>query len=311
MTAASRDSAWEFSEAGLHVQASSRSDDGVLDAFYPAYDGAFVLANEKEGIAGFRDCLALNDGPDHQALQGRYGDFREMLLVMRDRAGGEVLGGANLLVLQPAAQMAASIGYTANLNYLFVDPAQRGKRLSRHLMSACRRVASRLAQQWNANARASGLKFLEINDPFRLTPEQYRLDSEHAGIDQIERLAYWARMGARIVDWPYVQPALSAGQGDDDTLAFGVIDAAGAHLPASWLLHHLERFFAISVLKGASLTSSSSAEWQLAQLCEQAARREDVALLDLRAASPSAAEALAREGSTRPANLPDALKTRS
>ena len=84
-----------FREADLSIEATDRADNGVLDAFYAAYDKAFVLANEKEELDGFHDCLALNVGGAHERLRARYGPFRELVMVARDNSGA-VVGGANL-----------------------------------------------------------------------------------------------------------------------------------------------------------------------------------------------------------------------
>ena len=293
-----------FREADLSIETTDRADDGVLDAFYAAYDKAFVLANEKEELEGFRDCLALNAGAAHQRLRARYGPFRELVMVARDD-GGAVVGGANLIVIQHPTATAHGIGHTVNLNYLFVAPAQRGKSRSRTLLAACHRVADASAAAWRSGASKS-LFFLEINDPFRLSAEQYQLDSEHAGIDQVTRLAYWARMGARLIDWPYVQPALSATQEDDRTLAYSVLDAGADRLPATLLFWHLERFFAISVLKGADLQSSPSAAQQVHALQQRAAAGGTLRLLDIDGATETLRTLLGRSPG-RPTSLQAAL----
>jgi GNAT superfamily N-acetyltransferase len=301
------ESTHRFQHDGLWVHATDRADDGVLDTFFAAYDAAFVLANEKEAIHGFRECLALNAGPRHAALEQQHGPFRELIFIARSAPDGDVVGGANLLVLLQPPSATHRVGYTVNLNYLFVTPTQRGRGASRRLLGVCQHLAASLAAHWRPGAQASGLTFLEINDPFRLTPEQYQLDSAHAGIDQVERLAYWARMGATVLDWPYVQPALSADQQDDTTLALGVLDAGTASLPAGLLLAHLQRFFAISVLKGDGVDSSASASAQLMQLHGTAAASASIALLPLTPALPRL-PALLQRPLRRPERLSVALR---
>jgi len=294
-----------FREGDLSIQATDRADDGVLDAFYAAYDKAFVLANEKEELGGFVDCLALNFGAEHARLRARYGPYRELIMVARDDSGA-VVGGANFIVIQHPTGAAHGIGHTVNLNYLFVAPGQRGKSRSRRLLAACHRLADAAAMSWRGDGAVKSLFFLEINDPFRLTPEQYRLDSEHAGIDQIARLAYWARMGATLLDWPYVQPALSAEQQDDRTLAYAVLDAGADRLPSALVCWHLERFFAISVLKGVDMQSSPSASRQVRALQRQAATGASLRLLDFGSASEALRTQLNR-ASGRPPSLQAAL----
>lgn len=288
---------------GLSIEASGRAADGVLDAFFPAYDAAFVLPNEKEAIDGFRDCLALNAGPVHTRLSARYGDFQEVVLVARAQATGPVLGGANFLLLSDVGGGAgAQPQPSLNLNYLFVDRAARGQGLSRTLLRACRQISD----DWSGIA-GGALCFLELNDPFRLSDAEYRLDSEHAGIDQLSRLAYWARLGCAVLDWPYVQPALSDAQGDDDTLAYALLDAPPTALPAAVVHAHLERFFAISVLKGEALHGSPSAQRQLDALKARAKSGGTVALHPLTPALGRLPTLLQRT-SRRPARLADALR---
>src|SRR5690606_33167072 len=91
--------------------------------------------------------------------------------------------------------------------------------------------------------------FVELNDPLLMDARAYALDSEVAGIDQFDRVAVWARLGARILDFDYVQPPLSPGQSADTGLMLGVVDPPAPRLDACILGGHLERFFAISVLK--------------------------------------------------------------
>lgn len=301
------ESTFRFDASDLSIRATDRADDGVLDDFFVAYDAAFVLVNEKEEIDGFRDCLGLNAGARHQRLSTTYGPFCELVLVARERSDGPVVGGASFLIVQQPANAAHGLGFTVNLNYLFVAPAQRGKKRSRQLLGACHRLAASVAQGWNPKSPSTGLTFLEINDPFRLTPQQYQLDSEHAGIDQVARLSYWARMGATVLDWPYVQPALSAEQQDDRTLALGVLDAGTTRLSATLVLWHLERFFAISVLKGAGLASSASALAQVERLRRDAGAGRDVDLLDLAGALERLPAQLQRTRG-RPESLPAALR---
>ena len=97
--------------------------------------------------------------------------------------------------------------------------------------------------------------FLEINDPGKLDPADALLDSRLSGIDQPSRLRAWERVGARIIDLDYIQPALSDdGQAPEAGLLLALIPPAPASsLPAPRLRAHLERFFGISVLKGRPL----------------------------------------------------------
>jgi hypothetical protein len=112
----------------------------------------------------------------------------------------------------------------------------------------------------------------------------YQRDTAHSGLDQVERLHMWARLGALIVDFPYVQPALSAEQEADDTLLYSVLGARSDTLDACLLLAHLERFFSISVLKGQPLASSPAAQSQIDVLRKSCAAQGSVRLLAPQAA---------------------------
>lgn len=296
-----------FESSGLHFSFTDRADDGVLDDFFPAYNRAFVLENEKERVEGFRDCLALNDGNLHRALSERYGPFCELVVTARSEPQGPVVGGANLLVAQLPGEAGSAVDHSINLNYLFVVPEARGRSLANRIQHACFDVAASLSRTWGAK-EGRGVAFLEVNDPFRLTPEEYRLDTEHAGIDQVARLAYWARVGARVLDWPYVQPALSAEQGDDNTLSLAAIGAPAGALASRVLAKHLERFFAISVLKGRPLSDSPSATGQLKQLARLEHAGQSIGLLDLADRLSDLERLLHVGGPDKPRNLPEALK---
>ena len=64
------------------------------------------------------------------------------------------------------------------------------------------------------------------------------------------RIRLWTGLGAKIIDFPYVQPPLSARQSPDGSLLYAVLGAESEPLDACLLHAHLCRFFGISVLKG-------------------------------------------------------------
>ena len=116
------------------------------------------------------------------------------------------VGGANFIAM-PSARAGAAI-VTANLNYIYVDAEMREDADNlRQLLEAVMACAAGLFQH------GLPLVFIEQNDPFRMSAESYERDTRAGGIDQLDRLRIWARLGARVVDFPYVQPALSDGAG--------------------------------------------------------------------------------------------------
>lgn len=255
---------------GIRVTASDDPASSVLTRFFAGYDRAFVLPDEREELEGFEACLALNTSHRHA-----YGRTHSELVAIFEDESGTLLGGANFLATAidrgPALPPAA-----VALNYVYVEEAARGRGLLRLALAAVRQLA-RIALGLAPDGPAPAI-FIEQNDPLRLTAEEYAADTAHSGTDQVDRLAIWARIGTRIVDFPYVQPALSAGQQPDDGLIYAAVDYPGDAVDAGLLHDHLESFFGISVRKGEAEAPGGVAATQLAAL---AAPRAPVALLPM------------------------------
>jgi hypothetical protein len=304
------------SSSGLVIDATTTADDGLLEEFYCDYDDAFVLENEKEGYDGFAECLGLNAGEQYANLVGRYGPFREFVAIVRDPATGARLGGANFIIFPVSGANARELVLSINLNYVFVNAQLRRKGVFRQLMGDLPAVAFRLFAETNTAdlpaAQRTGARqpqayiFIEQNDPFRMSHEDYDRDTQLTGLDQVARIGLWSRLGARIVDFPYVQPPLSKDQDADDTLAYAVLGARDADLDACLLRAHLERFFGISVLKGADLSAEPTAAAQLLELAIRCKDNRRVLLLDGNV--PMIESALAKTAN-RPATLREALRT--
>jgi hypothetical protein len=314
------------SATGFVIDATTVADDGLLEEFYADYDRAFVLANEKEGYAGFAECLALNAGDGYVDLVRQYGPFREFVAVARDPATGDRVGGANFIVFPvrltaPAPSSVLSV----NLNYVFINAGKRQQGSFRRLVNDLPDAAFRLLAEtnaydlpaeWLASASETATPppqvyvFIEQNDPFRMSPEDYKRDTEYTGLDQIARIRMWAQLGAKIIDFPYVQPPLSSDQQPDENLVYAVLGAREETLDACLLCLHLERFFAISVLKGKDISQQPCASKQIRELADACRRGTRFPLLNpsaLHSAAPSAA------GSSPlgPGSLRDYLKATS
>lgn len=262
---------WEAEPAaGLSALITTDPQASALDTFYTAYDAAFVLPSEKEDLEGFRDCLALNGGAAYTRLEKRYGPYRELVILLR-HMGGAVIGGANFIALGGPSAI------TVNLNYIFIARDARGAGHFRRLMALVEREAR---AAFVTPASFPVLIFIEQNDPLRLDPDSYALDSAHSGLDQYDRLRIWRHLGARLVDLDYLQPALSAGQEPDTGLLYGVLGASGNSLPACLLARHLRQFFGISVLKGRKIEDDADALRQVSALDARCQRGERIALID-------------------------------
>ena len=260
------DLSWTWDD-GVRATATSDPHSQVLRRFFEGYDRAFILPDEREEFDGFVRCLALN--ATHRDAYGRR--HCEVAMIFEE-ADGTLLGGANFLAATTAAGDAATVA----LNYVYVESAARGRGLLRRILADVRRTALTVLDL-DPDGPAPVL-FIEQNDPLRLTEEAYAEDSSHSGLDQVDRLSIWARIGAQVVDFPYVQPALSAEQKPDDSLIYAAIGYPGDALPARLLHDHLQSFFGISVLKGAAEAPGDPAVHQLAAL---ATRSDPVALLPM------------------------------
>ncbi|MCP1375798.1 hypothetical protein [Dyella lutea] len=290
----------------MHLDIIDHPEDPALGTFYAAYRLAFVLPNETEELTGFQACLALNHGEAHARLRAEYGPFREVCIIARDTPGGTMVGGANLIALRH--DLAGQTMLTANLNYIFVPAPARGRGWFPQLLQAVTAAVPDLLRIPSIDA-AAALVFIEQNDPLRMEPDDYASESAHSGIDQFDRLRIWAARNARVVDFPYVQPALSRDQSADDGLVYSVIGASGPMLDSCLLASHLRGFFGISVLKGASLVDDASVTAQLDALAQACRQRVPIPLLDpshaLKTLDADAERALVQAG---PGSLRDWLR---
>jgi GNAT superfamily N-acetyltransferase len=276
---------------GMVLRASLDPTSGVLDQFYEGYDRAFILPDEKEDLEGFQTCLSLN---------GRPASGQAEVVAVICQADGQRLAGLNFLAVDHGAQAQPRVSVA--LNYVYVEEAARGRGLLRQALKAVADLAL-----WALGLDDDGAPvviFIEQNDPLKLSEDEYRRDTDHSGVDQVARLAIWARMGARLVDFDYIQPALSEDQAADDGLAYAVMGWDADTMPAAFLHRHLERFFTVSVLKGQAETRGGAAGKQLTELAAQAhpvtllsmQRALDVLARDPRGGGAESLRALARQG---------------
>src|SRR5262249_10791453 len=161
----------------------------------------------------------------------RYGPFREYVVVARDSSEA-VLGGLNFIAFPLEDPDEGGRLLSLNLNYIFVVPGQRRQGVFRSMIGDLRPLALALVRhtngqdipaEWNARPCPPAVyTFIEQNDPYRMSGEDYARDTQATGLDQLARIAMWARQGAKIVDFPYVQPALTTDQQADPNLVYAV-----------------------------------------------------------------------------------------
>ena len=256
----------------LEMALTDSADTEVFDTFFAGYDRAFVLPNEKEDRSGFAACLALNHGAAGARLATKHGPFAEICLIVRDAATKGPVGGANFLAVQVRGDEGTRI--SANLNYIYVDAHSRGRGYFSAVIEAVRQA---IRQAMGSNL--DPLIFIELNDPFRMSAQDYARDTQFTGLDQLDRMRIWARYGARIVDFPYVQPALAPDSRADEALVYGLLSTE-ADLSACTLGDQLRKFFEISVLKGELPHENTAAANQLEGLRLMCANGKRIALLD-------------------------------
>lgn len=161
-------------------------DPVLLAAFETLYRRAFTDPAEREDPAQWPPRM-YGDLPAPQP--------RMHLLVAVDEPGRNLLGGIAFEYYRDSC--------CGLLTYLVVAPNWRRRGLARQLVQGALARLQREAQAHGASLRGV---FAEAEDPDRIGPDGNALAPG-------ERLAALARLGARRIDVPYVQPALEGGAG--------------------------------------------------------------------------------------------------
>jgi GNAT superfamily N-acetyltransferase len=171
----------------FHELTASPADRALLGRFYDeAYSPEFPDPDERESLANIERYLELK-------AQGWYGDNAYHVVVAED--DGIIVGGA---ISDYLADPNAGV-----VEFLVVTPAARGQGLGRRLLDVTE--ASIDADARRLGRPAADFIIAEINDPFRI-------DLAADNLDPFLRARVWSGWGYRKLDFPYVQPALSAAQ---------------------------------------------------------------------------------------------------
>jgi len=166
---------------------STAADAGLLRAFYDAlYVPSFPDPDERESLASIERYLRLR-------AEGWYGRNAYHVRLLLE-GGRPVAGSISDYLAEPNSGV---------IEFLVVAPEDRGRGLGRALLAW---TEDGLAADARAAAQP-GLESIvaEMNDPFRRPPAQ-------DNVDPFLRLLVWGRWGYARLDFPYVQPALSAEQ---------------------------------------------------------------------------------------------------
>lgn len=220
--------------SSLHVDVSFKPDD-ILNEFMEGYHQAFILPEEKEEFNDFKTLLNQNHAPLYSELSRKFGPFASCVFVIKDHH--KVIAGASLDMFGSSKSM--------HLNYCFVDEHHRQKGLLKNILEASHQICHNLS-----GSSHPFLLFLEINNPQKMPINKQRLDEQHSGLNQDTRLLVWERVGASLIDAPYIQPSLSKDKEPCRDLLLACIAPQVDCLPSQKVYDHLWRFFGLSVLKG-------------------------------------------------------------
>jgi ribosomal protein S18 acetylase RimI-like enzyme len=225
----------------------------VLLAFYEnLYAAAFPDPDERESLANMKRYLRLK-------ATGWYGTNNYHVRVLMD--GGRIAAGS-------VSDYLAGPN-TGVIEFLVVAPDARRRGLGRRMLDD-------LEAALGADARAAGSKDLravvaEMNDPFR---GALRSDS----MDPFARLRIWSDWGFQKLDFPYVQPALSAEQRPVTSmlLAWKPVAPAGSAVPAATVKQVVHEY-----LRWAMRIEHPERSAEFGAMARHLDQRDEVALMPL------------------------------
>jgi GNAT superfamily N-acetyltransferase len=165
---------------------ASPEDRALLRRFYELYVAEFPHPDERESLENMTRYLELKD-------HGWYGanNYHVVLLLLDD----EVIGGSVSDYLADPN--------TGVIEFLVVAPGSRRRGAGGRLLRWTEEAVA--ADARTRAGRALDYVVAEMEDPFKVRPSD-------ASLDAFLRTEIWDRWGYRRLDFPYVQPALSAGQ---------------------------------------------------------------------------------------------------
>ncbi len=229
---------------------------GLLRSFYDGlYTQEFPDPDERELLENMERYLQLK-------AAGWYGLNNYHILLLTEAE--EIVGGVVADYFERS-----NVGV---IEFMVVDPARRGRGLGKRLLEE-------ITQRFHQDAERAGRAPLngicgEVNDPYRRCDVQEHLDG-------FARMRMWDRFGFGLLDFPYVQPALSEGQ--DAVTGLGLMfrperDEYRSQVPAE-LVEHIVADYQIWAMRIEH--PERHAEFQNMQRYLRG--RSRIALLDMRA----------------------------
>src|SRR5262245_14019522 len=172
----------------VDLRSSSRNEELLLAFYRQIYLPAFPIKSERQTPSIWKRLLWDNNPHTqfHLLVAGEHLDSPRK----RRLYGGRVF------------EYFPNSGCGLN-TYLAVNPECRGQGLGTHLFELGLRALKCIA--WSHGRRLKAV-FAEVNDP-------RKVGELREVMNPWRRLAYFVRLGGRVVDIPYVQPELAPGQG--------------------------------------------------------------------------------------------------
>ncbi len=198
---------------------SREQNAGIIASFETIYNEAFPDADEREVFSDILD-RASGLGQPHEP-------HTVIVLTPSNAAGGAVAGG---LVADWYAKSGA-----LHIIYLAVDPAVRKLGTGRKLIDeGLPEIIKYIKESHGCEIRNV---FFESNNPLIASKDNF---------DKSLRLKIFARLGARVVNIPYVQPPLTEGKQEVDNLLLLTLpqfNAGGEKIPAAEIREFLLEFY--------------------------------------------------------------------
>lgn len=240
----------------LEILATSRADGPVFDAFVREYEAHYPDDGHKETPEGWIKLMGLRQSARGQALRAQFGDFVEVVALVRQRtenAGepGALIGGLNVSLFQFGSEQVRNSG---SGNYLFSLPQWRGHGYGAGLIALLAFLGRQVFAREGSRKSSVDVITAEVHDYFGSVEKTYRGE-------------------AKVLDLPYTPPQLPAQRAEAEHPLTLLLFFEGRETVDPCLLkQHLERFFVITYQKGEDIANDSPARHmldQLEQLCRQ------------------------------------------
>lgn len=225
---------------------------------------SFPIADEVPPEQAFIDA-ARNHSSDH--IRNNYTRAAYKMIGLQDPQSGKILSASSFatFVTDDATPVAKEIDGTAMIVFAVTHPDCKNMGLGTRIVALAENTAREYVAQEKslksiADARVTF--FAEVNHPAKMTADQYISDTESAGIDQIDRQAFWKKRGYGIIQgFNYVQPSLGEGFEPCRNLSLHTKQSSDK-LSANILRFHLTNWVGVTLHEGDKQTTENDPEWK-------------------------------------------------